>query len=87
MTLKIDGFDDAVIGPALIWDGAGRRVTVLVYNAEQIRAILMDRDGMDEEEAREFIEFNIEGAYMGPHTPVLVWENDMYDEEEDDYRS
>lgn len=87
MTLKIDGFDDAVIGPALIWDGVGRRITVLVYNAEQIRAILMDRDGMDEEEAREFIEFNIEGAYMGPHTPVLVWENDMYDEEEDDYRS
>jgi hypothetical protein len=45
----------------------------------------MDRDGMDEEEAREFIEFNIEGAYMGPHTPVVVWQDDLYDEAEDDY--
>lgn len=85
MTLKIDGYDDAIIGPALIWDGFGKRVSVLVYSAEQIRSILMDRDGMDEEGAREFIEFNIENAYMGPHTPVLVWQDDMYDEAEDDY--
>jgi len=85
LILKIDGYDDAIIGPALIWDGHGRRISVLVYSAEQIRSILMDRDGMDEEEAREFIEFNIEGAYMGPHTPVLVWQDDMYDEAEDDY--
>ena len=82
MTLRIDGYDEAIIGPAMIWDGFGKRVSVLVYSAEQIRAILMDREGMDEEEAREFIEFNIEGAYMGPHTPILVWENDMYDEED-----
>ena len=85
MTLKIDGYDEAIIGPAMIWDGFGKRVSVLVYSAEQIRSILMDRDGMDEEGAREFIEFNIEGAYMGPHTPILVWEDDMYDEDEDDY--
>jgi len=85
LTLKIDGYDEAIIGPAMIWDGFGKRVSVLVYSAEQIRSILMDRDGMDEEGAREFIEFNIEGAYMGPHTPILVWEDDMYDEDEDDY--
>ena len=29
--------------------------------------------------AREYIEFNIEVAYMGEHTPVLVWPNDMWD--------
>jgi hypothetical protein len=56
-------------------------VSVLVYDAEKIRDILMKRDGMDAEEAREFIEFNIEGGYLGEQTPVLVWPNDIWDEE------
>jgi hypothetical protein len=55
-------------------------VSVLVYDAEKIREVLM-RDGMDAEEAREFIEFNIEGGYLGVETPVLVWPNDIWDEE------
>lgn len=74
---KWDGYDEAIIGPAFIWS-RNDRIEVLVYNAETIRNILMSRDGMDFEEAREFIEFNIEGAYIGPDTPVLVWPNDMY---------
>jgi hypothetical protein len=73
---KINGFDEAVIGPALIWSVDGKRVEVLVYDAEKIRASLM-KDGMDSDEAREYIEFNIEGAYMGPDTPILVWPEDM----------
>ena len=32
----------------------------------------MDRDGMSEEEACEFFTFNIEGAWVGPMTPVFV---------------
>jgi hypothetical protein len=76
--LKIDGFDEAIIGPATIWRGQ-EMVSVLVYDAEKIRDILMVRDGMDFEMAREYIEFNIEVAYMGEHTPVLVWPNDMWD--------
>lgn len=74
---KWDGYDEAIVGPAFIWS-RNDRIEVLVYNAETIRNILMSRDGMDFEEAREFIEFNIEGAYIGPDTPVLVWPNDMY---------
>lgn len=76
--LRIDGFDEAIIGPATIWRGQ-EMVSVLVYDAEKIRDILVIRDGMDFEGAREYIEFNIEGAYMGEHTPVLVWPNDMWD--------
>jgi hypothetical protein len=30
---------------------------------------------MTEEEAIEFIGFNIEGAYMGKDTPVFVWDS------------
>lgn len=78
--LKIDGFNEAIIGPACIWRGSSR-VDVLVYDAEEIRNILMKRDGMEMDEAREFIEYNIEGAYMGIDTPILVWPDDEWDEE------
>jgi len=74
---KWDDLDEAIIGPAMVWQ-KNSHIEVLVYNAETIRNILMTRDGMDFEEAREFIEFNIEGAYIGPDTPILVWPNDMY---------
>lgn len=72
--LKIDGHDDALIGPALIWGPEGR-TEVLVYDAEKIRAELV-RQGMTYEQAREYIEYNIEGAYVGPDTPILVWPDD-----------
>ena len=74
--IKYDGYDEAIIGPASIWRDS-TTVSVLVYDAEKIREILM-RDGMDAEEAREFIEFNIEGGYLGIETPVLVWPNDIW---------
>jgi len=80
--LKITGHDDAILGPALIW-GNGERISVLVYDAEAIRSTLMERDNMEADEAREYIEFNIEGAYMGPDTPILVWPDDLWDEEYD----
>ena len=76
--IKYDGYDEAIIGPASIWRES-TQVSVLVYDAEKIREILM-QDGMDAEEAREFIEFNIEGGYLGIETPVLVWPNDIWDE-------
>jgi len=78
--IKYDGYDEAIIGPAHIWRDQ-TTVGVLVYDAEKIREILM-RDGMDAEEAREFIEFNIEGGYLGIQTPVLVWPDDLWEEEE-----
>ena len=80
--LKIDGHDNAIIGPAMIW--RDKTLTgVLVYDAEVIRENLVQK-GMDPEDAREFIEFNIEGAYVGEHTPVLVWPQDTWDEGEDE---
>ena len=75
--LKIDGHDNAILGPACIWRD-NTQIDVLVYDAEIIRENLM-KEGMDSNEAREFIEFNIEGAYMGKTTPVLVWTQDMWD--------
>ena len=77
--IKYDHYDEAIIGPALVWRDQ-QQVGVLVYDAEKIREILM-RDGMDAEEAREFIEFNIEDGYLGIDTPILVWPQDEWDAE------
>lgn len=77
--IKYTGYDEAIIGPAYTYRDQ-RMVNVLVYDAEKIRDILMKRDGMTHEDAREFIEFNIEGGHLGVETPVLVWPNDIWDE-------
>ena len=71
--LKIDGHDIAIVGQACIWANQ-TRVDVLVYSGAKIVEGLMKRDGMSFEEALEYVEFNIEGAYMGPDTPVVMWE-------------
>jgi hypothetical protein len=73
--LKADGLDEAILGQAHVWRNGGMHA-VIVYDAEKIRHILMTRDCMSAEDAREFIEFNIEGAYMGDETPVYVWTED-----------
>jgi hypothetical protein len=78
--IKYDGYDEAIMGVANIWRN-NTTVSVLVYDAEKIREIIM-KDGCSADEAREFIEFNIEGGYLGIETPVLVWTDDEWDEEE-----
>ncbi len=77
--LKIDGHDNAIIGPTMVWRNDGL-FEALVYDAEKIRENLMSY-GMTAEDAREYIEFNIEGAYMGDHTPILVWTQDEWSTE------
>mgnify|MGYP003631488445 FL=1 len=69
----MDGLDKALIGRSCIWDSTGRREDRLVYSGEKIVAILIARDGMTADEALEYIEFNIEGAYVGEQTPIVMW--------------
>jgi hypothetical protein len=78
--IKFDGYDSAILGSASVWmdDGTVER---LVYSGEGIVRVLME-GGMDREEAMEFIDFNVEGAYVGPRTPIVVWEWDGSWEEE-----
>ena len=42
--------------------------------AYDIRAVhkALERDGMTDEEASEWFEFNMIGAYVGPKTPVFM---------------
>jgi hypothetical protein len=74
--LKMDGLDEAIVGSADVWvpNGSGAMtVEKLIYSGEKIVKVLMERDGMTKEEAYEFVDFNIAGAYMGEETPVIVW--------------
>ena len=63
--LTLDGFDEAVIG---VVERAG--LLAVCYDRNKILEILM-RD-MNLDEAMEYYEFNILGAYMGEHTPVYL---------------
>lgn len=69
--LLADGFDDAVVGLAEGWFEHSHQVTVCYDYAACIN-ILVKRDGMDEEEAEEYFNFNCLGAYVGEHTPVFL---------------
>lgn len=44
---------------------------VVVYDRAKLVKCFMD-DGMDDEGAEEWISFNIEGAYLGEATPLLL---------------
>lgn len=70
---KWDGFDSAIIGTANIWNG-NERVDVLVYDIYRMVEQLIIRDGMNEDEALDYIEYNIQNAYIGKDTPVIVWD-------------
>lgn len=62
--LVCDGFDDAIIG---IEPTTSR----LVYDVDKIIQTLISQ-GMDRDEAIEYYEFNIVGAYVGELTPIFI---------------
>jgi hypothetical protein len=64
--LKADGFDEAIIGV----DNKSMR---LVYSVSKCIQILC-RD-MNEEDAIEYFDYNVSGAYMGEKTPI--WCDDI----------
>lgn len=67
-TLFADGFDDAVIGLDTTGD-----IPRVVYCVDKMVFILMHRDSMTEEEAVEFIDFNVTSAYLGGEgAPIYI---------------
>jgi len=70
-----DGFDDAIVG--LTKDDDNSTVTV-VYSIERCVETLMTRDGMTSEEAIEFFDFNVLGAYI-QNGPKFIWTLDDLD--------
>ena len=67
--LQADGFEEALIGTG--WQFTQE---LRVYSVKKLLEVLM-RD-MSYEEAREFYDFKIVGAYVGAGTPVFVEDDD-----------
>jgi len=66
--LIADGFEDAFVGISYrFYDGP-----LATYDTQRCIQILMTRDGMTEEEAQEFFDFNVLGAWVGEQTPVFL---------------
>tara|TARA_R100000234_G_C4983049_1_gene171918 strand:+ start:37 stop:258 length:222 start_codon:yes stop_codon:yes gene_type:complete len=65
--MKADGLDEAIIGVGQQFDKPDR----LIYDYDKCVDILMTDQGFTEEEAIEWIEFNIKGAYVGEGTPIF----------------
>jgi hypothetical protein len=60
-----DGLDDAIIGISI--DNRA------VYGLNKM-ILLFQEQGMSEEEAMEWMDFNIISAYVGEYTPIHIWE-------------
>jgi len=69
-TLYADGFDKAIIGFAEEWIEVPR----VIYSKAKMQDILIE-EGMSVEEALEYLEFNVWGAYVGEGTPIYA--NDL----------
>ena len=66
--LKADGFDKAFLGVAQRFG----QEDILAYDKDECIAILCRRDGMTYEEALEFFNYNVIGAWVGEKTPLFV---------------
>lgn len=65
--LLADGFEDALLGFVEV---AGRSLVAL-YDRNKCIQILME-DNLSYEDAEEFFEFNVLGAYVGEYTPAFA---------------
>ena len=66
--LFADNFDNAIIGVSMgISSG-----TKVVYDAEEMARTLVVSEGITEQEAWEYLEFNTFNAYIGDNTPIFV---------------
>ena len=66
--LLADGFEDAFLGVSEVFG----RPPLATYDRDKCIDILIQRDGMTYEEAEEYFDFNVRGAWVGESTPIYV---------------
>lgn len=64
--LLADGFELALIG---VTEGSN---PVAVYDINRMLYVLVHRDEMTAEEAREYLDYNVINAYVGEKTPIFI---------------
>jgi hypothetical protein len=65
--LVMDGYDDCIAGVCV----RHGQEPVIIYDQSKVLARLVE-DGMTEDEAEEFHEFNQAGAWVGERTPAFL---------------
>ena len=65
--VQLEGLDDCICG---IVERFGMD-SVLLYDRNSMIEKMISQDGMEYEEAIEFFDFNIKGAWMGEGTPCF----------------
>jgi hypothetical protein len=63
--VTVDGYDDAILGI----DSKSLRV---IYDADEMVEILMEDEEMSEEEALEYLDYNVFNAWIGDQTPIYM---------------
>ena len=66
--LKWDGFDSAIIGVG----GRCNTDPMIVYDYDKMVDVLVMRDGMAQEEAEEYLDYNVVCAWIGETTPIIL---------------
>jgi len=64
--LLADGLEEAFIGI-----GYQFNTPLAIYSKSKAIQCLMDK-GMDEEQAYEYFDYNVAGAYVGEQTPIFL---------------
>ena len=67
-TLLMDGFDEAFIG----WSRRINEPLLAVYSYDGLIKVCTERDGMSFDEAVEYVDYNVVGAWVGEKTPIIV---------------
>ena len=65
--LMADGFEEALVG-----FGTQFNRPLAIYDSNKCIDILVKRDGMTVDEAIEYMEYNVNGAYVGEETPIFI---------------
>ena len=73
--LLLEEFEDALVGYGFQFS-----YPIAVYSRKRCIEILMDDGIIDYEDAMEYFDFNVAGAYMGESTPVFLDDEFDYNE-------
>jgi hypothetical protein len=76
--LRADGFNKAIIGIDMV----NQKV---IYDKLKMIEILVEDDGMTEEDAIEYLAYNVWSAYVGEFTPIYM--DDMKDHLQENYKN
>jgi len=77
-----DGFETAFVAVGFRYNGND----IAVYDYDLCIKVLIDRDEMSLQEAHEYMDYNVVGAYVGEETPLFI-RTQSYDETMEEYSS